>query len=206
MAYLKNAASVSGSISASVGVVAGGAVANDPKYVAMLDAVHAEIESMLETRLDDMQYTDTFKLPLSHSRKSETLRLEACFVAAGTVVVTDSLGVAVNSDDITVDYERGLVTVENCIHDKYTVAYRAGFAAASDVYQGTPTWLRAMVDPAAVAYLRAVSLSVKVADNVSLPQSISAARCALMQVARPHYRPRGGVRLPASSVRTAVAA
>ncbi len=175
MAYLRTAAEVA----AIIGVQCNGQspVANDPKFIAMLDDAHARIEESLNIpSLALSGYSEKFNLESRFPHKTETFRLHAGFVKADSVVVTDPLGEAVNSDRLTIDAELGTVMIDDPIYGRYVIEYNAGFDVEDNdasLYAGTPSWLRRLVEQYAIQWFRTMVKVVTAPEGVSFSQMMA---------------------------------
>lgn len=192
MGYLKSASEVA----LACGITSGGssAVQSDPKFLAMLAGSTARISRMLETPLDRAGYTDTFELDSRFIRKNELFRLTAGFVDPASIVVMNSYGDQLNSDEYALSADKGVVTVFRPRGGRYTVRYNAGFIsdnAPVPILQGTPEWLRSLADQAGLLWLRIMSMNPKASENVSFGDTMNVVYRELAGAAQNTYeRPR----------------
>lgn len=199
MSYLKSVADVAAVIGAQCGT--GAPNATDVKFIAMLDDVHAHIENALNVpSLERFGYTDKFELLARFTHKTETFRLHAGFVEASSVEVTDPLGEVVNSDRLSINAELGTILIDDPIYGRYTIKYNAGFAADNStpaIFIGTPSWLRGLVDHAAVLWFRSTQLKQAVQESISFAQMMAPVyREIASRIYGRYQRPRVRVTLP----------
>ncbi len=198
--YLKTAPD----IAAAVGAQCAGRAPepDDIKFIAMLNDTHARIEDSLNIpSLQLFGYTDKFELHMHLLRNTETFRLHGGFVDPSSVIVTDPIGAVVNSDRLTIDGPLGTVMIDNPIYGRYTIQYNAGFAVDEDndkLLAGTPSWLRALLDPAAVIWFRTITVqAAKVPEGMSFGQIMQPVyRDLTSRIYSRYQRPRVRVHLP----------
>jgi hypothetical protein len=201
MTYLKSPAE----LAASIGANSGGAspAPNDPRFISMLDSCMAKIEAVCETQLARASYIDQFRVSAEYHRNTVMFRTKAAFIDPATLVVTDPSGNTVNSDNYSVDKDKGTVLLDYPASGTYTIAYEAGFYLAGSVLQGTPRALRALLDVFALHYQR--SFRATVSDKVPLHELLQPVYREIAALAYGRFqRPRTCLLEPARSTMTEI--